>query len=99
MTETRQITYQGSGPLVRTLVQALEAEGVSVTVRRNRPYVGEHRDPRGMGGAVAVTLVATGATEAIKAGVGSFRQRFTDGALVTMEAEEPVRPGHGRDRA
>ena len=99
MTETRQITYQGSGPFVRALVQALEGEGVTVTVRRNGPYVGEHRDPRGMGDTVGATLVAIGATEAIKAGVWTFRQRFPNRAWVTIEGEEPLPPTQGRHRA
>ena len=90
MTDTRRITYQGSGPFVRTLVQALEGEGVTVTVRRNGPYVGEHRDPRGMGDAVGATLVAVGSIEAIKAGVWTFRQRFPNRAWVTIEGEEPL---------
>ena len=99
MTETRQITFQGSGPFVRTLVQALEGEGVSVAVRRNRPYLTEHRDPRGMGDAVSATLVATGATEAIRAGVGTFRKRFGDRALAIIEGEDPQPPAHRSQRA
>jgi len=99
MTESRRITYQGSGPFVRSLVEALEAEGVTVTVRRDGPYVGEHRDPRGMGDAVNATLVAVGAIEAIRAGVGTFRQRFADRAVVRIEDEEPLPPAHGRHRA
>jgi hypothetical protein len=102
MTESRQITYQGSGPFVRTLVQALEGEGVRVTVRRDGPYVGEHRDPRHMGDAVNATLVAVGAIEAIRAGVYTFRQRFADRALVRIEGDDPTAglpPTHGRHRA
>jgi hypothetical protein len=95
MTETRQITYLGSGQFVRGLVQALEGEGVTVTVRRNGPSVGEHRHPRGMGDAVGATLVAVGATQAITAGVWTFRQRFPNRASVTIEGEARLSPTQG----
>ena len=98
MTETRRIAYEGSGPFVRTLVQALEDEGVQVAVRREGPYVGEHREPRGMGDAVKATLVATGEIEAIKAGVWTFLYRFANRAEVRIEKETQP-PTHGRHRA
>ena len=69
MVVTRRITYQGSGPLLRTLVQALEGEGVTVRVRRNGPYVGQHRQTHGMGDAVMANLVVTGTIDGINAGV------------------------------
>ena len=102
MTESRKITYQGSGPFVRTLVQVLEEEGVTVTVRRDGPYVGEHRDPRRMGDSVHATLVALGPMEAIRAGVYTFRQRFADQAMVRIEGDDPAAglpPTQGRHRA
>jgi len=106
--ETRQITYQGGGPFLRTLVQALEDEGVTVAVRRNRTYVGQHRAPHGMGDAVTAAFVATGTIEAINAGVLTFRQRFPDRAVVAIdEADRAVvaidegkrPPAQGRHRA
>jgi hypothetical protein len=92
MTKTRRITYEGSGPFVRELVQILEAEGVTVTVRRERPPETEYRDTRGMTEAVTATLMATGTTEAVKTGVDRFRQRFPGRSIVRIE-------GEGRHRA
>jgi hypothetical protein len=96
MTESRQITFHGSGPLVRTLVQALEDEGVTVRARRNGPEVGQSPDPRRMGDAVDATLAAVGAIEAIRAGVLTFRQQFADRALVSIEGDESAPSAHGR---
>lgn len=95
MTETRRITFEGSGPFVRTLVAALEGEGVTVAVRREGRYVGQHRESREMGDAVSATLVATGSIEAIKAGVSTFRDRFASRAVVTID-DDPTPPDHGR---
>src|SRR5215204_4690923 len=86
MTETRRIAYSGSGPLVRMLVEALEDEGVTVEVRRQAAGVGQHRESRGMGNDVNATLVATGAVEAIKAGVWMFLHRSASRAQVVIEA-------------
>jgi hypothetical protein len=103
VTETRRITFEGSGPFVRTLVQALEDEGVTVAVRREGHSVDQRPTPRGMGDAVKATLVATGASEAIKAGVSTFRQRFANRAVVTIENEAAAPPPrhrrHGQHRA
>ena len=74
MTETRRITFEGSGPFVHTLVTALEDEGVTVAVRREGRYFGQHREPRGMGDPVRATLVATGSIEAIKGRRVELRQ-------------------------
>jgi len=90
MTETRRIAYHGSGPLIRTLVHALEERGVAVAVRREGPYVGEHREPPGMGDAVNATLVATGATDAIEAGVKMFLDRFANRAQVSFANQAQV---------
>ena len=98
MTETRRISFEGSGPFVHTLVTALEGEGVTVAVRREGRHVGEHREPPGMGEAVKATLVATGSIEAIKAGVSTFRERFANRAVVTIDGEAAP-PEHGRHRA
>jgi hypothetical protein len=92
MQGTRRITYEGSGPFVRELVQILEEQGVTVSVRREGPPESEYRDTRGMTEAVAATLMASGTTEAIEAGVDRFRQRFPGRSLVRME-------GEGRHRA
>lgn len=103
VTETRRITFEGSGPFVRTLVQALEDEGVTVAVRREGHALDRPPTPRGMGDAVKATLVATGASEAIAAGVSTFRQRFANRALVTIENEATAPPPrhrrHGQHRA
>jgi hypothetical protein len=98
MTETRRISFEGSGPFVHTLVTALEGEGVTVAVRRDGRNVEEHRGPRGMGDAVKATLVATGSIEAIKAGVSTFRERFSSRAVVTIDGEATP-PDRGRHRA
>jgi hypothetical protein len=97
--ETRRIVYTGSGPLVRMLVEALEDEGVTVVVRREGAGVGQHRESRGMGEDVNATLVATGAVEAIKAGVRMFLHRSANRAQVMIEGEEPPPPPRGRHRA
>jgi len=99
MIDSRRIAYQGSGPLLGTLVQALEDAGVAVTARRNGPYVGRHREDRGMGDAVDATLVVTGATASIETAVSIFRQQFSKHARVTIEDEEPRPHTHGRHRA
>jgi hypothetical protein len=103
VTETRRITFEGSGPFVRTLVQALEDEGVTVAVRPERPSVDQRPTSGGMADAVEATLVATGASEAIKAGVSTFRQRFANRAMVTIENEAAAPPPrhrrHGQHRA
>ena len=98
MTVTRWIAYEGSGPLIRALVQALEDRGVAVVARRGGPH-GQHRAVREMGEAVTATLVATGASEAIDAGVSAFRQRFANRAVVTIEDEERLPRPRGRHRA
>lgn len=93
MTESRQIIYRGSGPLLRALVQALEEEGVMVRVRRNGPAAGE--SPRSMGDAVHATLAAVGASDAIRTGVSIFRLRFPDRALVRIVVDESLPTAHG----
>jgi hypothetical protein len=95
MTQTRRVSFDGSGPFVQTLVAALEGEGVAVAVRREGRYVGEHGEPRRMGDAVKATLVVTGSIDAIKAGVSTFRDRFASRAVVTID-DEPTPPDHGR---
>ena len=95
MTQTRRVSFDGSGPFVQTLVAALEGEGVAVAVRREGRYVGEHGEPRRMGDAVKATRVVTGSIDAIKAGVSTFRDRFASRAVVTID-DEPTPPDHGR---
>jgi hypothetical protein len=92
MEGTCQIRYEGSAPFVRELVQILEQEGVAVSVRREGPPESEYRDTRGMTDAVAAILTATGATEAVEAGVDRFQQRFPGRSIVRIE-------GEGRHRA
>jgi hypothetical protein len=99
MTETRRIAYQGSGPFLRTLVQALEDDGVAVTVRRDGPYVGQHREVQGMGSAVNATLVATGAAAAIQAAVSAFRQQVREDAQVLIQDKDSPPHTRGSHRA
>jgi hypothetical protein len=96
MTETRHISFEGSGPFVQTLITALEGEGVTVAVRREGQPVREHCEPRGMGDAVKATLVVTGSIEAIKAGVSTFRERFASRAVVTIGSEAAPASRRGR---
>jgi hypothetical protein len=98
MTETRRVSFEGSGSFVQTLVTALEGEGVAVAVRREARHVGEHGEPRGMGDAVRATLLVTGSNEAIKAGVSTFQERFASRAVVTIDGEATP-PDHGRHPA
>ena len=87
MTETRRITYEGSGALARALVQMLADEGVTVDVQRGGQRGTEYRDARGIAEAVLATLLATGAIESIRAGVRKFRERFP-GAKVEIEDDD-----------
>jgi hypothetical protein len=91
VTETRRITYQGSAPVVRTLVKMLEAEGVTVEVRRGGPPAMEQRDTRMIVEQVLINLAATGTFEGIKAGVRKFRASFP-GAKVAVEGEDDDGP-------
>jgi hypothetical protein len=99
MIVTRRITYQGGGPFVRALVEALEDQGVTVVVRRDGPYIGRHRESRDMGQDVHATMVATGRVEAINVGVGMFRRQFARYAEITIEGEGTPPPSRGRHRA
>jgi hypothetical protein len=99
MVGTRWITYEGSGPLVRVLVELLEEEGVAVRVRREAPPVSEYGDARGMSESVVATLVPTGAPEAIKAGVQRFRQRFPGRGVIKIDGEDDPPSSCGRHRA
>ena len=76
MTETRRITYEGSAPLVRSLVQAMEAEGVTVSLRRGGRPTMEERDTRTIVENVVAILVAEGGVAGIKAAVAKSRARF-----------------------
>jgi hypothetical protein len=86
VTETRRITYQGSAALVRALVQALEAEGITVRVQRGGRPTMEQRDTRTIIEQVVAILVAAGGIAGIKAGVGKFRTNFPR-AKVEIEGE------------
>ena len=96
---TRRIFYQGGGAFVRALVVALESQGVTVMVRRDGPYVGQHREPRQMDDDVTATLVATGSVEAIDAAMTAFGHRFAKFAQISVEGEGPAPPTRGRHRA
>ena len=85
MTETRRITFQGSGPLARALVQMLEREGVNVQVRRGeRPTAGQP-DMRTITEQLSATLLASGTVKGIEKGVRRFRTRFPGAAKVGIE--------------
>ncbi|HEV8527007.1 MAG TPA: hypothetical protein VGS60_05555 [Actinomycetes bacterium] len=88
---TRRITYQGSVPIVRALVQALEAEGVTVSLRRGGQPTMEERDTRTIVENVVAILVAEGGVARIKAGVRKFRANFPR-AKVEIEGEDDGEP-------
>jgi hypothetical protein len=75
------------------LVQILEAEGVTVEIRRgSRPTTTtEYRDARTITKQVLINMVATGTFEGIMAGVRKLRANFPR-AKVELEGE----PDDGR---
>src|SRR5215207_4599476 len=89
MTGTCRIRYEGSAAFVRELLQILEEAGVTVSIRREGLPESDYRDTRGMTEAVAATLTATGTTEAVKAGVDRFQQRFPGRSIVRIEGQGP----------
>jgi predicted flavoprotein YhiN len=91
VTETRRITYQGSAPILRALVQALEAEGVTVSLRRGVQPTTEERDTRTIVENVVAILIAEGGVAGIKAGVRKFQANFPR-AKVEIEGEEDGGP-------
>jgi hypothetical protein len=100
MAETKRIVYDGSGPLLRALIQMFDEEGVTVTVRREGPPETEYRDTRGMAENVVATLTATGAAAAIKSAVAAFRERHGRRGRVRIEGEDDDQPPlRGRHRA
>jgi hypothetical protein len=68
-------------------VQTLEAEGVTVEVRRGSRPTTEYRDARTIAEQVLINLAATGTFEAIMAGVRKFRANFPR-AKVEIEGED-----------
>jgi hypothetical protein len=84
VTESRRISFEG-GPVGRALVQMLAGEGVTVT-RPGCPTI-EYRDARDIAEGVVTTLVASGAIEAIRAGVRRVRWRFP-AAKIEIEGED-----------
>ena len=80
----RRITYKGAAPFAGALVQVLNEEGVEV--EWTSPP--EARDVLGALEAVVVSLVATGAYDAIKAGVNRFRRRFPESSVVIEDDED-----------
>jgi hypothetical protein len=77
----------GSAPIVRTLVQVLEAEGVTVEIRRGARPTTEYRDTRTIAEQVLINMVATGELEGIMAGVRKHRANFPR-AKVGIEGED-----------
>jgi hypothetical protein len=98
--EIRRIVYEGSGPLLRALIQMLEEERVTVRVRRESRPEAEYRDGQGMTDNVIATVVATGAITGIKAGVERFRTRYGSRGRIRIEGEDDDQPRpRGRHRA
>jgi hypothetical protein len=74
MDVTRTIRFRGDAALSLALVRALEDEGVQVAWRRPEP----EQLRKGVGPeieTVVLSIVASGAYDAIKAGVALFRKR------------------------
>lgn len=93
MTETRRITFQGSGPLARALTQMLEKEGVAVEIHRGGPPKTEQHGTRPMPGEVLATLLASGTLNGIEKGIRKFRMRFPGAAKVNIEDEPDIARG------
>jgi hypothetical protein len=88
--ETRQITYEGPPALAHRLVQSLKDEGLTAypfphDIDWTPPE--EERGVPEMAEATEVTIVTTGAIEAMKLGVRKFRERFGT-ARVKIEGED-----------
>jgi hypothetical protein len=84
VTEIRRITFEGSRPIRRALVQMLEEQGV--TVQLPGQHTSEYRDARDVAEGVITTLIAAGEL-AIRAGVRKVRWRFP-GAKIEVEGED-----------
>lgn len=86
---TRRVAYRGPARGAHVLVGLLRDQGVEV---QWQPPV-EARSFTGDAHAVALTIVSTGAVEAIKSGVRLFRERFGEReASVAIKGE-----GEGTD--
>jgi hypothetical protein len=83
--EIRRITFDGSRPICRALVQMLEEEGV--TVQLPGRHTSEYRDAHDMADGVFTTLIAAGTLPAIRAGVRKVRWRFPR-AKIEVEGED-----------
>jgi hypothetical protein len=84
VTEIRRITFEGSRPIRRALVQMLEEEGVTVQLPG---HTSEYRDARHVVEGGITTLIAAGALDAIRAGVRKVRWRFP-AAKIELEGED-----------
>lgn len=89
MAETWTITYEGDPARAGALVQMLEQQGVHVEWEPPQ----ERRSFGADVGAVALSLVASGLYDAIKAGVARFRERFPRYVVVIVGDEEPYQLG------
>jgi hypothetical protein len=83
MAVTKTITYKGGPARVSALVQMLEEQGVNVEWEPPT----ERRDLTGAAEAIVLSLVASGAYDAIKAAVAKFR-KWAPRAEVTLEGDE-----------
>lgn len=83
-TTTRKITYRGNPSTATALVSMLHAQRVRVEVEQPTEY----RNDLSALEAVALSMIANGAYEAIKAGVAEFKRRFPR-ERVEIEGEEP----------
>jgi hypothetical protein len=85
VTEIRRITFEGSRPIRRALLQTLEEQ--SVTVQLPGRHTSEYRDARHVAEGGITTLIAAGALDAIRAGVRKVRWRFP-AAKIEVEGED-----------
>ena len=85
VTEIRRITFEGSRPIGRALVQMLEEQGV--TVQLPGRHTTEYHDAGEVADGGITTLIAAGELDAIRAGVRKVRWRFP-GAKIEVEGED-----------
>jgi hypothetical protein len=81
------IHYEGSPLAVSPLMRMLRDEGVEVYVRHTSTESGVAE----VAATIVVSIVASGAYDVIKAGVRSFRERYTDcSAEIDDEGYKPM---------
>ena len=88
--ETRWIIFQGDPACAPALAQSLREQGVEVVWERpaERPRVEETAQQE-----VLIDIVVSGPFTAMLAGVKKFRERFGDGARVSIEGEDDTGAG------